>query len=365
MTTIFRVRIEAVEGSQVTMDVDHVYGWDWARHLVNSRTLALHFLWEPLLGYIRYHIPFPDGRRISWEEADALVLTFPLGKELAGRNSTDEPWNRANVGRFISCVGVVNRRHNNEMWNGTSDLRWDYPRHVEREEIETAKATYLIAVTDPRWLAHLAPGMEWDSTAYDHDDKVVVDPEWRTSTVLAIAKQVDESGDFSALPILADALQDAGCTDLRILDHCRGLGPHARGCWAVDLLLGGGFDPRVLDVTEVSQVDLEFWPVVTRDTVESPPPAPGGSSTSPEDIAALLAPIRSAQELEAREDWALGTIRFTRRRGEALELLFYPGRDPKHYELRAAGREYTVPRKVFVAAVRKLGIKLPLKQPRP
>ncbi len=141
VTTIFQVRVEAVKGSQVTLDVDHVYGWDWARDLVNSRTLALHFLWEPLHGYIRQDIPFPDGRRITWAEADALAPTLPLGKELAGRDSTDEPWNRANVGRFISCVGVVNRRHHNEMWNGSNDLRWEYPRPVAPEEIQTAKAT--------------------------------------------------------------------------------------------------------------------------------------------------------------------------------------------------------------------------------
>ena len=40
------------------------------------------------------------------------------------------------------------------------------------------------------------------------------------------------------LPILADALEDAGCTDQAILDHCRGAGPHVRGCWVVDLILG-------------------------------------------------------------------------------------------------------------------------------
>jgi hypothetical protein len=38
--------------------------------------------------------------------------------------------------------------------------------------------------------------------------------------------------------ILADALQDAGCDNDRILDHCRGPGPHVRGCWVVDLVLG-------------------------------------------------------------------------------------------------------------------------------
>jgi hypothetical protein len=40
------------------------------------------------------------------------------------------------------------------------------------------------------------------------------------------------------MPILADALEEAGCTDAAILGHCRGPGPHVRGCWVVDLLLG-------------------------------------------------------------------------------------------------------------------------------
>jgi hypothetical protein len=42
----------------------------------------------------------------------------------------------------------------------------------------------------------------------------------------------------SAIPILADALQDAGCENDDILTHCRGPGPHVRGCWVVDLVLG-------------------------------------------------------------------------------------------------------------------------------
>lgn len=63
---------------------------------------------------------------------------------------------------------------------------------------------------------------------------------WRTPTVLALAQQMYESRDFSAMPILADALQDAGCDNAEVLDHCRGLGPHVRGCWVVDLVLGKG-----------------------------------------------------------------------------------------------------------------------------
>ena len=60
----------------------------------------------------------------------------------------------------------------------------------------------------------------------------------RTLTVVALAQHMYESRDFSAMPILADALQDAGCADENILSHCRGPGPHVRGCWVVDLVLG-------------------------------------------------------------------------------------------------------------------------------
>jgi hypothetical protein len=53
-----------------------------------------------------------------------------------------------------------------------------------------------------------------------------------------IAKSIYTSRAFDRLPILADALEEAGCADADILAHCRGPGPHVRGCWVVDLLLG-------------------------------------------------------------------------------------------------------------------------------
>ena len=67
---------------------------------------------------------------------------------------------------------------------------------------------------------------------------VVFDPDWLTSDVTAMARGMYEMRDFAAMPILADALQDAGCENADVLDHCRGPGPHVRGCWVVDLVLG-------------------------------------------------------------------------------------------------------------------------------
>ena len=68
---------------------------------------------------------------------------------------------------------------------------------------------------------------------------VAFDASWRTPTAAALAGQMYGSRDFGATPILADALQDAGCDTEEVLAHCRD--PHAthvRGCWVVDLVLG-------------------------------------------------------------------------------------------------------------------------------
>jgi hypothetical protein len=67
----------------------------------------------------------------------------------------------------------------------------------------------------------------------------ILSPQWRTSTAVAIARGMYEARDFGAMPILADALQDAGCEDEAVLTHCRDPQQvHVRGCWVVDGVLG-------------------------------------------------------------------------------------------------------------------------------
>jgi hypothetical protein len=67
---------------------------------------------------------------------------------------------------------------------------------------------------------------------------VAFDPAWRTREVVALAEGIYADRAWDRLPILADALEEAGCADADVLGHCRGGGPHARGCWVVDGLLG-------------------------------------------------------------------------------------------------------------------------------
>jgi hypothetical protein len=68
-----------------------------------------------------------------------------------------------------------------------------------------------------------------------------VDPVWLTwndSAVRKLAQTIYDERWYDSLTVLADALGEAGCGDAAILAHCRDPGPHVRGCWVVDLLLG-------------------------------------------------------------------------------------------------------------------------------
>jgi hypothetical protein len=63
-----------------------------------------------------------------------------------------------------------------------------------------------------------------------------VESPWLTPAVLSIARVIDRDRQFEDLPILADALEDAGCVDAALLNYLRGPGPHVRDCWAAGLV---------------------------------------------------------------------------------------------------------------------------------
>ncbi len=68
---------------------------------------------------------------------------------------------------------------------------------------------------------------------------VTFSPGWRADTAMSLARGMYDAREFSAMPILADALQDAGCDNTDVLTHCRDAKQiHVRGCWVVDLVLG-------------------------------------------------------------------------------------------------------------------------------
>jgi hypothetical protein len=80
------------------------------------------------------------------------------------------------------------------------------------------------------------------------------DPAWRTATVLALTRAIEGERNYTRMPILADALEEAGCDVPEVLDHCRRCDGHSRDCWVMRLILDRDplpvplHDPEVIDV---------------------------------------------------------------------------------------------------------------------
>ncbi len=94
---------------------------------------------------------------------------------------------------------------------------------------------------------------------------------WNDGVIRKLAQTIYDEPAFDTMPILADALEEAGCDNADILNHLRGPGPHVRGCWVVDLLLG-----KEAVVVPVKQVGSNLPVPVTQDedgsTVKHPVP---------------------------------------------------------------------------------------------
>jgi hypothetical protein len=72
----------------------------------------------------------------------------------------------------------------------------------------------------------------------NHFRPATISPAWQNTNTVALAQAIYDERAFDRMPILRDALEDAGCDNADILNHCRQPAEHVRGCWVVDLLLG-------------------------------------------------------------------------------------------------------------------------------
>jgi hypothetical protein len=100
----------------------------------------------------------------------------------------------------------------------------------------------------------------------------VLNPEWRTETVVALARGIDEEQAFERLPILADALEEAGCDDVPTLLHCRGCNDHDEDCWVIAFALGRSQDITisfpVITLSTLPATSLPAYPALPQDQPE-------------------------------------------------------------------------------------------------
>lgn len=136
------------------------------------------------------------------------------------------------------------------------DDRWEETTHLANAAEEAERKSHCDLLRDVFGACLGPPGEEgnWLPSGLDHpllqheqwcrlptQRDVVCRSEWSAWNAGAIgrlARSIYDDEAFGLLPILADALEEAGCHDPEILEHCRGPGPHVRGCWVVDLLTG-------------------------------------------------------------------------------------------------------------------------------
>jgi hypothetical protein len=197
--------LAALAATDQFADGHTAYGRTLERHRQACREAAVRFHdeWAQLIGHDE---PVALSRwilhELAWAAAYATTTPIPL----------------AGVGMRVAAALVADR-------TGDSGVLPQGVPGRERAELEAGVALR---------------GVLWDVVGNPFRP-VPFDPRWTSDTAVSLAKGMYETRDFSAMPILADALQDAGCDAEALLRHCREAEHrHTRGCWVLDAVLGFG-----------------------------------------------------------------------------------------------------------------------------
>jgi hypothetical protein len=178
---------------------------------------------------------FADGQATGEELADAFQRANEFACGLYHGESEQEIHRWAEATAVTNALAVVTPDH--PMADYAADAVWMIHRAVRSDPNERLANLLRDVCGSPfsRW-------QEWKNIralAGNHRF-VATDPPPRNPRILALAAGIYAGRAFDRLPLLSDALEEAGCTDRAILDHCRQPGEHVLGCWVVDLVLGKG-----------------------------------------------------------------------------------------------------------------------------
>jgi hypothetical protein len=164
----------------------------------------------------------------SWSLPDLVGnrgrgIAEALSSWLRGREGKGHDWSALYIPRCAAGGRAYHTFHASGQDRGKTPA-YEMPLWLETETAETAAQRDLLrcVLGNP----FLPP--------------VFLDPDWLTwhdGLLVATAQRMYDSRNFTELPVLADMLEDAGCREEQVLAHCRGPGPHARGCHVLDLLL--------------------------------------------------------------------------------------------------------------------------------
>lgn len=171
----------------------------------------------------------PFRRAVVYAERFALGLATRDEMRSAFQRAWPRGWERARSAAVVA-VGLQTRDLHYwrclELANEVRAVLARGTRRTEssRERLDTEARREQVA------LLHEVFGDPFETAAFD--------PAWRLPEVVHLAETLNDEGTFEETPVLADALQDAGCDREDVLAHLRGpSAQHVRGCWALDLIL--------------------------------------------------------------------------------------------------------------------------------
>jgi hypothetical protein len=176
----------------------------------------------------------PEDLDAAWKAGGAFVPP-PLREDFptatAFRKATKE-WNVAGAARSAAFgASFVSSPGNGAYEKGMADYTAVWARHAGRhgERKTQADIVRCLSFNPFRISTHPSPAI------LDWNDRTIP----RIAQAIYEERQLPEGTlDTTRLAILADALMDAGCGNEELIAHCRSEGPHVRGCWAIDLILG-------------------------------------------------------------------------------------------------------------------------------
>ncbi len=175
---------------------------------------------------------YADGRSSRLE----LVAAYARVQEdyvafLRGHPETD--WDRGELGEYWPLATAKQVASPSEQPRALADEVWNVARYVWSED---GRGRHIADRHRPR-----VRNVLLCLFGSPFRGALAIDPvcrAWNDGTILKLARDIYARLVLGRLPVLADALEDAGCADAELLGHLRGPGPHVRGCWAVDLVLG-------------------------------------------------------------------------------------------------------------------------------
>ncbi|MGF1577957.1 MAG: hypothetical protein ACFCD0_01195 [Gemmataceae bacterium] len=155
------------------------------------------------------------------QAAVEIAFAAPTKGPCALREATKEPPFEAAMTTFEYVVSVA-ADHLVEQSERVKlgIISWDAAKSIYRPQVYADLANFLR-----------------DIVPYQNREPTT-SPSWQTDDVQAVARRIYQQYRFEDLPILADALEEAGVDDEEMLAHCRNGHSHVRGCWVVDLVLG-------------------------------------------------------------------------------------------------------------------------------